>query len=334
MLFSLWFSIVLAGGQTGCSTLKNDPPPQVANVETRRPDVPVAPGARNLRNPDFYQVPKVPPPGARIAYNSVPMTQPYIAMTFDDGPHATNTPRLLDMLRARNIKATFYVVGTNVREYPQIVRRILAEGHEIGNHTWDHGALAGMSAEKVNDELAKTHKAVLEVSGYQMRTMRPPYGSTNLRVKQQCYQQFGYPTSLWSVDPFDWKRPGSSVVKNRIIAGAHPGAIILSHDIHSATIDAMPETLDTLLAKGYRFVTVSQLLNMAPATPPAQTPVTPPVQVTPVSLPGAPAPQPQFQPVPQQTIRPAEVTFPKGQPPVGSGIPSEGSAPAPQSTGF
>jgi len=326
MLFSLWFSIVLAGGQTGCSTLKNEPASAAQN-ETRRAEVPpnAPPGpngvVRGLRNPDYYQMPKVPPPGARISYNSVTMSQPFVAMTFDDGPHATNTPRLLNMLRERNIKATFYVVGKNVREYPALTRRILAEGHEIGNHTWDHGALAGMSADRVHQQLAQTHKAVLDVAGYQMRTMRPPYGSTNLRVKQQCYQEFGYPTILWSIDPFDWKRPGATVVKNRIVAGAHPGAIILAHDIHAATIDAMPDTLDTLLAKGYRFVTVSQLLNMQSSSPAPQAAVTPPVQVAPVSLPAPP-----MQAPPQQIIRPAEVnTFPKGQPPGGGGIPSEGA---------
>jgi len=347
MLFSLWFSIVLAGGQTGCSSLKNEPASVAGpSTEIRRPNVPppVAPGApRGMRNPDYYQIPKVPPPGARVSYNSVPMTQPYIAMTFDDGPHATNTPRLLDMLKERNIKATFYVVGKCVVEYPQIVRRILAEGHEIGNHTWDHQALAGMSAERVNQELAKTHKAVLDAAGYQMRTMRPPYGSTNLRVKQQCHQEFGYPTILWSIDPFDWKRPGSSVVKSRIVSAAHPGAIILAHDIHAATVAAMPETFDALLAKGFRFVTVSQLLNMGtpgssgPQVASAPDPQPMPIQpMVPTSLPDTapvqPQPQPQFQPQPQpqQTIRPAEMnSFPKGQPPVGAGIPSEGGAARP-----
>ncbi|CAN5872708.1 hypothetical protein BH11VER1_BH11VER1_32530 [soil metagenome] len=226
-----------------------------------------------------------------MVYSSVSVGQPYVAMTFDDGPHPSNTPRLLDMLKQRNIKATFYVVGKNVREYPDIVRRILAEGHEIGNHTWDHQALSGMSAERVHQELAMTHNAVLEVAGYQIRTMRPPYGATNLRVKQQCYQEFGYPTILWSVDPLDWKRPGSSVVAQRIISATHPGAIILSHDIHEPTITAMPQTLDTLLAKGYRFVTVSQLLNMQ-STAPAAAQVTPPTQEPPSFAPeSASAPQ-------------------------------------------
>lgn len=265
MLLSVWLGIVLASGQTGCSTLNKDASLAVPMAQSALTSKPSA--KHGLLNPDLNQIPKVPPPGVRMVYSSVPMSQPYIAMTFDDGPHATNTARLLDMLKQRNIKATFFVVGKNVREYPDIVRRILAEGHEIGNHTWDHKALSGMSAERVHQELAMTHNAVLEVAGYQMRVMRPPYGATNLRVKQQCYQEFGYPTIMWSVDPLDWKRPGSSVVAQRIISNTHAGAIILAHDIHEPTINAMPDTLDTLLSKGYRFVTVSQLLNMQSETP-------------------------------------------------------------------
>jgi peptidoglycan/xylan/chitin deacetylase (PgdA/CDA1 family) len=252
-------------------------------------------------------------------------------MTFDDGPHATNTPRLLDILKQRNIKATFYVVGQNAREYPQIIRRILAEGHEIGNHTWDHQSLSAMSAEKAHDELAKTHQAVLDASGYAMRTMRPPYGATNLRVKQQCWDQFGYATILWSVDPFDWKRPGSKVVEQRIVSGAHPGAIILSHDIHASTIDAIPDTLDTLLSKGYRFVTVSQLLNLAATTPaPASAPVTAaPAPAAPAAPTGHSDATHVKSPAPAPTVLPAQAPtmFKKGQPPVGTGIPSEGAGP-------
>ncbi len=265
MLLSVWLGIVLASGQTGCSTINKDAALATSMAQSSQMTKPVA--NQGLQNPNFNQIPKVPPPGVRLVYSSVPMTQPYVAMTFDDGPHASNTPKLLNMLKQRNIKATFYVVGKNVREYPDIVRRILAEGHEIGNHTWDHQALSGMSAEKVHQELAMTHNAVLEVAGYQMRTMRPPYGATNIRVKQQCYQEFGYPTIMWSIDPLDWKRPGPSVVAQRIISNAHAGAIILAHDIHESTINAMPETLDALLAKGYRFVTVSQLLNMQTEAP-------------------------------------------------------------------
>lgn len=301
MFFELWLGILLSGGPEALpGTTDNNAPA----VEVR-PAVPAIPAGdlppdqikRGLRNPDFDSIPKVLPPGAKITYSSVPIKEPYIAMTFDDGPHKTNTPRLLDMLKERNIKATFFLVGQCAQEYPDIVRRILAEGHELGNHTWDHRSLPTLSAEKARIEISSTDKAVLAASGHHMHLMRPPYGATNLRIKQECWDQFGYATILWSVDPNDWKRPGSAVVKQRIVSTVHPGAIILSHDIHEPTIDAMPDTLDALLTKGYHFVTVSQLLNLGmQLAPPAPAPVakakvTPPAAVDPSAAPNADTPQ-------------------------------------------
>jgi peptidoglycan/xylan/chitin deacetylase (PgdA/CDA1 family) len=183
-------------------------------------------------------------------------------MTFDDGPSAVLTPRLLDILKQRNIKATFYVVGKCAKAYPHIIRRILAEGHEIGNHTWDHKALSSLSDEQVRKELKMTEDAVFEASGYRMRSMRPPYGATNLRLNQMWFKEFGYPTMMWSVDPLDWKNRNSATVTSRIVNSVHKGAIILAHDIHGTTVNAMPSTFDQILAKGYRFLTVGQLLNL------------------------------------------------------------------------
>jgi peptidoglycan/xylan/chitin deacetylase (PgdA/CDA1 family) len=202
---------------------------------------------------------------------------PYLAITFDDGPHPQNTPRLLGILRERNIKATFYVVGTLAKEYPNIIRAILADGHEIGNHTLTHPMnMPRLSDDKIRHEVGATSQALLDIAGYRARTFRPPGGATNARLKQWLYDEYGLCSILWSVDPNDWKRPGVGVVTQRLINGAHPGAILLCHDLHAPTVDAMPGTLDGLLAKGYRFVTVSQLLNMeSAATTMARMPVDP-----------------------------------------------------------
>ena len=201
-------------------------------------------------------------PGAKISYSSVNVDGPYIALTFDDGPHKTNTPRLLQMLAERHIHVTFFVVGECANDYPDLLKRELAEGHEIGNHSWSHPVLSKMSDEKVRAELQKTQDAITQATGYTPKLMRPPYGAITERQKKWINDQFGYKCILWAVDPLDWKRPGSSVVAHRIISETHPGSIILAHDIHSGTIDAVPEILDTLLAKGYKFVTVSELLAM------------------------------------------------------------------------
>ena len=193
---------------------------------------------------------------------SVNVDGPYIAMTFDDGPSPETTPRLLDILKQRNIKATFFMIGQNAERNPAIVKRILAEGHEIGNHSWTHPQLSKLSDDRVTEEINKTQNAIKDASGYTPVLMRPPYGAITARQKDWIEKQFGLSVIIWSVDPFDWKRPGASVIEQRILAGARPGAIVLSHDIHKQTVDAMPATLDALAAKGFKFVTVSQLIAM------------------------------------------------------------------------
>jgi len=203
-----------------------------------------------------------PSPLKPATYSQAHVDQPYVAMTFDDGPSAANTPRLLDMLKQRNIKATFFLIGQNAAANPDIVRRILAEGHEIGNHTWTHPQLSKLGDDRVTAEITKTQEAIKEASGFTPTLLRPPYGAITPRQREWIENQFGLSVILWSVDPLDWKRPGPSVVTQRILSQARPGAIILSHDIHKQTIDAMPATLDGLIAKGYKFATVSQLIAM------------------------------------------------------------------------
>ena len=195
-------------------------------------------------------------------YAQAHVDQPYIAMTFDDGPSAENTPRLLEMLKQRNIKATFFLIGQNVASNPDLVRRILAEGHEIGNHSWTHPQLSKLSDQKVTVEITKTQDAIKEASGFTPTLLRPPYGAITPRQREWIEDQFGLSIILWSIDPFDWKRPGASVITQRILSQARPGAIILSHDIHKQTVDAMPATLDGLMRKGFKFVTVSQLIAL------------------------------------------------------------------------
>ena len=206
--------------------------------------------------------------GPRLAFSRVAVRDKYIAITFDDGPHPQNTPRLLDMLRARNIKATFYMVGSNADAYPQVVRRVVAEGHEIGNHSYTHRLFSKMSDADIRQELSRTRDAIVRAAGVQPRTLRPPYGGMLQRQREWVNAEFGYPIILWSVDPLDWRRPGASVVCSRILKSTTAGGIVLVHDLHSQTVDAMPATLDGLLQRGFKFVTVSQLLAMQaePAT--------------------------------------------------------------------
>ncbi|MBV8642243.1 MAG: polysaccharide deacetylase family protein [Verrucomicrobia bacterium] len=222
---------------------------------------------------DTNSTPAPAAPGPKPAtYTQVRVDQPYIAMTFDDGPSAALTPRLLDILKQRNIKATFFLIGQNAAANPDIVRRILADGHEIGNHSWTHPQLSKLSDDGVTTEISKTQDAIKEASGFTPTILRPPYGAITARQREWIESRFGLSIILWSVDPFDWKRPGASVITQRILSQVRPGAIILSHDIHKQTIDAMPATLDALAAKGYKFVTVTELIAMNKPKP-SPTPV-------------------------------------------------------------
>ena len=229
----------------------------------------------------------VAPAEPRITFSSVNVDGPYIAMTFDDGPSAKLTAKLLDLLAAHHIKATFFVIGENVVQHPELVQRAAREGHEIGNHSWSHPYLAKMSDEGVRQQLRKTDDAIKNAAGTRPTLMRPPYGSLTAHQKKWIHDEFGYQIILWDVDPLDWKRPGPTVVCNRIVKETRPGSIVLSHDIHPGTIEAMPSTLDQLEAKGFKFVTVSELIRMArpeaPKTAPKERAATP-------SAIGSPAP--------------------------------------------
>tara|TARA_R110002096_G_scaffold91625_7_gene207269 strand:- start:3478 stop:4398 length:921 start_codon:yes stop_codon:yes gene_type:complete len=284
-----------ASSFTSCQSLQSkklekDDKPEFASNEKWRENYTNA-QEKQATKPGWNQAPSIPPANMKVAgttYSSVKISQPYIAMTFDDGPHPSNTPRLLDMMKQRNIKATFYVVGPNARSYPSILKRMIAEGHEVANHTWTHADLTKLSQAGIRSEMERTRDAIVAATGVQPKSYRPPYGAVSSSLKSFMKSEYGYPTILWNVDPLDWKKPGVSVVADRLVAGARNGGILLAHDIHKSTIDAMPSTFDRLLAKGFKFVTVSQLIQLgnqgqtAQAAPQAK-PIASPEDLTPVS---------------------------------------------------
>jgi peptidoglycan-N-acetylglucosamine deacetylase len=207
-----------------------------------------------------------------ITFDWVHVDGPYVAMTFDDGPSAKLTPKLLDLLAQHHIKATFFLIGENVAEHPEIVAREVREGHEVGNHSWSHPNLAKMSDDGVRSQLRRTDDAIQSVAGIRPKFLRPPYGSITAGEKKWINQEFGYKIILWDVDPFDWRRPGPNVVCNRIVKNTRAGSIILAHDIHPGTIEAMPCVFSQLEAKGFKFVTVSELIAMQTPVPPKTSP--------------------------------------------------------------
>src|SRR5205809_3396613 len=248
------------------------------------------PVQRTIAARDSEKVSRNAPAESSITFSSVHVDGPYIAITFDDEPSTVLTPKLLDLLAAHHIKATFFVIGENVAEHPEIVARAAREGHEIGNHSWSHPNFAKMSQESVRSQLQRTDDAIKNATGKRPTLLRPPYGSITEREKRWIHDEFGYEIILWDVDPLDWKRPGPAVVRSRILKETRPGSIVLSHDIHPGTIEAMPSTLDELEAKGFKFVTVSELIRMAAARPSHPSPQ--PSGNVPPSVTGSPSPTP------------------------------------------
>ena len=227
-----------------------------APASTATPPPPVLSGAESTT------VHTAASPATRVTYARANVDGPYIAMTFDDGPSSANTPTLLALAAKKHIKLTFFLIGQNAQHLPKLVQEELAEGHEIGNHSWTHPVLSKMSDDAVRAEIQKTQDAIVAASGYRPTLMRPPYGAMTPKQRLWVSKEFGVKIILWDVDPLDWKEPGPAVVARRIIAAVRPGSIILSHDIHKQTVEAMPEVFDALLAKGYKFVTVSELIAM------------------------------------------------------------------------
>ena len=201
----------------------------------------------------------------RFSFSPIRVNGSYIALTFDDGPHPELTPKLLDILKTHQVKATFFVVGNRVVKYPEIVARAAREGHEIANHSWSHPRLSELSDQDVRQELQKDEDAICSVIGIRPKLLRPPGGALLARQERWIHDEFGYNTILWDVHGFDWIRPAPApaMICQRIVEETHPGAVIVCHDTLPGTIEATPSILEQLAAKGFKFVTVSELLQIA-----------------------------------------------------------------------
>ena len=184
----------------------------------------------------------------------------YIALTFDDGPHKTVTDRVLNTLKEYDAKATFFMLGNQVDYYPSLVQRVAEEGHEIGNHSNTHPDLTKVDANRVQEEFETTNQLIYDVIGRYATVFRPPYGSYNNNSITQA-TNLNLPIIMWSVDSLDWKTKNATSISHEILSTTTNGSIILMHDIHDATADALPSVLRNLKEQGYSFVTVSQLLE-------------------------------------------------------------------------
>lgn len=189
-----------------------------------------------------------------------------IALTFDAGP-SENSARLLDILKEKKVPATFFLLGKDhIEKYPQLVKRMAAEGHEVANHTWDHEILTKISDARIRDELKRPDDAIERLTGHRPTLMRPPQGRTDSDVHKIAKEQ-GLAEVLWSVTAKDYMTKDSALIEKRVLDQSSRDGIILLHDIYPGTVPAVPGIVDALKERGYVFVTVPQLLAPGRAEP-------------------------------------------------------------------
>ena len=185
-----------------------------------------------------------------------------ISLTFDDGPHPTQTPLLLDILKSYDVQATFFVIGCYVESRSNIVARIHNEGHQLGNHTFSHSNMFNLTMNEVLSEIDRTNELIYKAAGVETKIFRPPFGALQEEKRFELFQKREMPTVLWSVDPKDWLRPGKQHILDHVVRYSRSGSIVLTHDIYRSTVNAIPEILEYLLAEGYSFETVSNLAEI------------------------------------------------------------------------
>jgi polysaccharide deacetylase family sporulation protein PdaB len=197
-----------------------------------------------------------------IAIAGTRTDQQVVALTFDHSWGNKYTASILDTLKNRDIKATFFIMGPWAKKYPEMAKRIVQDGHEVGSHGYRHENYGDMTADWVKDDIQKAHGLIKEVTGVDPTLLRPPnghYSNQSLKVTEEL----GYKTIIWNVDSLDWKNPGCDAIIDRVMSRIKPGAIILLHasDTPTQTADALPILLDRIQAAGYKIVTVGELLT-------------------------------------------------------------------------
>ena len=195
--------------------------------------------------------------GAEVKSEASSEIPPKVALTFDDGPSSEYTPLLLDGLRERNVKASFFVIGSNIEKEggEEIIRRIYEEGHLIGNHTWHHVDLSDLSTEDAWKELEMTDSLIKAITGEETALVRPPFGEfpRSMEEPDKLYVK-------WTVDSRDWVTKDTQEIVRKVVTDTEENDIILMHDCYETSVEAALQIIDTLSERGYEFVTVDRLL--------------------------------------------------------------------------
>ncbi|MCX7717145.1 MAG: polysaccharide deacetylase family protein [Candidatus Sumerlaeaceae bacterium] len=194
-----------------------------------------------------------------------PTGRKLIALTYDDGPNPTVTPELVALLKRKQVKATFYLLGESLAGQMRTAALLQDPLFEVGNHTYSHKQLTKLDDASVERELTRTEALITSATGRRARTMRPPYGANNQRVVEVC-ERLGYKVILWDVDTNDWRKRTVDQIVQTIVSGTEDGSIILMHDRLPTTVPATERAIDALRARGFEFVTVSELLSLPRAS--------------------------------------------------------------------
>ncbi len=201
------------------------------------------------------------------AISSWPTGRKLIALTFDDGPHPTITPKMIELLTSKNAKGTFFCLGRSLSAYPTVAQKYLTQPcAEVANHTWTHPQLTKCTADKIKSELQRTNEAAKNATGKMPVLMRPPYGSNNAR-SNSITREVGLIPITWSIDTNDWRKRSPEEMTAQILNEASDGSIILMHDRYESVLPVVSTVIDKLRAQGYSFVTVSEMLSYPRITP-------------------------------------------------------------------
>ncbi|WP_209752054.1 polysaccharide deacetylase family protein [Cohnella suwonensis] len=253
-------TITVPGSVTGA-----EPAPDEFETPPESPD----PGGQQPSNPQPPQPPLTPPPEKNERPVSPGKDQypnrKLVALTFDDGPDGKYTEEILGILKEKGVKATFFLVGTQVAKYPEVAKRIAEEGHDVGNHSWSHADLTKLSAQAMRDQLTKTQDAIFKATGVTSDLMRTPYGAYDDGVLKEIHDQ-DMTHVFWTVDTRDWAGTSVADMRKNMLSHTHKGGIILMHSFggrkHAIdhTVALLPTIIEELQDKGYEFVTVNELI--------------------------------------------------------------------------
>lgn len=189
--------------------------------------------------------------------NEVDTSAPMVALTFDDGPNPDYTMRILDVLNANYSHATFFVVGTNAENYPEVLKAVSAAGCEIGNHTYNHAKLTDLNSAEVEEQIDKVNRAVKKATGENTTVIRPPYGAFD----DDLLNQLEEPVVLWDLDTEDWESRNAQKVVENVLSQVKDGDIILMHDIYESTAEAVEILVPKLKEQGFQILSVSEMAH-------------------------------------------------------------------------